>query len=85
MKTLKTIAFASLVAFSTLTFTACDGTKSSDATTDTTAVEVTTEDLLNEADNAADNMMEAVDSTAAGMEAAVDSTEAAVEEATDGM
>jgi hypothetical protein len=73
MKTIKTLAFASLVAFSTLAFTACGGAKSGDdAATDSTAVEVSEGDLLqDETTNAVDNsanMMEAdstvVDSTA---------------------
>ncbi len=69
MKTIKTLAFASLVAFSTLAFTACGGAKSGDdAATDSTAVEVSEGDLLqdettNAVDNSAENMMEVQDST----------------------
>ncbi len=83
MKSIKTLAFASLVAVSTLAFTSCDNKKAEGTTdTDTTNV-IIDETLINETVDDASNMMEAVvDSTAAGMEAAIDSTEAVIEEAT---
>lgn len=67
MKTIKTLAFASLVAFSTLAFTACNNSGSTnEATADTTAV--TPEDLIqDETTNSVDDgsMMEAQQDTTA--------------------
>lgn len=83
MKTIKTIAFASLVAFSTLAFTACGSKSGSEETADTTVI-INESDLLQDADDAANNMMEAVDTAAANIEEAAENTEAAIEEATDG-
>ena len=61
MKTLKTLAFASLVAFSTLAFTACDNKKAEGTEgADTTIITPATDDLLqDETDNAEENMMQA--------------------------
>ncbi|WP_338793556.1 hypothetical protein V9L05_07845 [Bernardetia sp. Wsw4-3y2] len=80
MKSIKTLAFASLVAFSTLTLVACDGTKSSDATNDTTTV-IIDETIIDETDDAS-NMMEAAGDS---LEVAADSLGAAAEEVKEGM
>lgn len=64
MKSIKTLAFASLVAFSTLAFVSCGGASTTEATADTTAVETPEGMLQDETDNAAENMMETTDSTA---------------------
>lgn len=81
MKSIKTLAFASLVAFSTLTLVACDGTKSSDATNDTTTV-IIDETIIDETADDASNMMQAAGDS---LEVAADSLDAAAEEVEEGM
>lgn len=71
MNTIKTLAIASLVTFSTLAFTACGGaTSTTEAATDSTAVNVE-ETVIDETADDASNMMQQTDSAA---KTAADST-----------
>jgi hypothetical protein len=73
MKSIKTLAFASLIAFSTLAFTACGSKSGDDAAADSTAVVAPDDMLQDETTNAVDDasMMQTdstkTDSTATGM------------------
>ncbi len=64
MKFIKTLAFASLVTFSALAFTACDNKKAEGTTDADTTTVIIEEDILDETDNASENMMMQSDTTA---------------------